>query len=395
MVFAIDDINREQTILPNISLGFLIYDTCLWTRKAIESSMRMLTGEQRPILNYQCRSQSPLTAVIGEESSTVSMAVARLLGIYRYPQVSYYSTSPLLNNKHEFPSFFRTIPSDDSQAIGMAKLVEHFGWTWVGILSNEDDYGRLGSQSLKEELLKYGICVAFHESLPTDPSSIKNTRIVETILLHYMKTVRFKNKMGEEIYFDRHGSPPAAYDIINWHREAGNVIRYAKVSYFSTSPLLDNKYEFPSFFRTIPSDDSQAQGLAQLVVHFGWTWVGIVSNEDDYGRLGSQSLKEQLLKYGVCFAFHESIPIEPSIIKINLIVKTIGVRFKNRMGEEIFFDKYGSPPAAYDIVNWQHEPDGIIRYVKVGSFEKREPRGQELNVNKSALWWTKQGKEVQ
>ncbi|XP_078524882.1 extracellular calcium-sensing receptor-like [Lissotriton helveticus] len=170
MVFAIDEINREQTILPNISLGFLIYDTCLWARKAIESSMRMMTGEERAILNYQCRKQSPLTAVIGEESSTVSMAVARLLGLYRYPQVSYYSTSPLLNNKHEFPSFFRTIPSDDSQAQ----------------------------------------------------------------LLHYMKTVHFKNKMGEEIYFDRHGSPPAAYDIINWHRESGNVIRYVKVGTFDT-----------------------------------------------------------------------------------------------------------------------------------------------------------------
>ncbi|KAJ1080444.1 hypothetical protein NDU88_000644 [Pleurodeles waltl] len=170
MVFAIDEINREQTILPNLTLGIQIYDTCSSDKKAIEGTRQMLTGEGRPTLNYRCKSPSPLTAIIGESSSTISMSIARLLGLYRCPQISYDSTSPLLNNKNEFPSFFRTIPSDDSQAQ----------------------------------------------------------------LFHYMKGLRFKNKMGEEIIFDEYGNPPAAYDIINWQRKHDGTIHYVTVGSFDT-----------------------------------------------------------------------------------------------------------------------------------------------------------------
>ncbi|XP_043935128.1 extracellular calcium-sensing receptor-like [Protopterus annectens] len=34
-------------------------------------------------------------------------------------------------------------------------------------------------------------------------------------LLHYLKTVHFKNTGGEQIFFDANGDPPASYDIIN------------------------------------------------------------------------------------------------------------------------------------------------------------------------------------
>ncbi|XP_078527030.1 vomeronasal type-2 receptor 26-like [Lissotriton helveticus] len=175
MAFAIDEINREQTILPNLTLGMQVFDSCSSHKKAIEGTLQMLTGQGRPTLNYRCKSHSPLTAIIGESSSTISMSIARLLGLYRYPQISYDSTSPLLSNKYEFPSFFRTIPSDDSLAQGLAKL-----------------------------------------------------------LFHYMKGLRFKNKMGEEIFFDEYGNPPAAYDIINWQRGPNGTIHYESVGSFDT-----------------------------------------------------------------------------------------------------------------------------------------------------------------
>ncbi|XP_078524883.1 vomeronasal type-2 receptor 26-like [Lissotriton helveticus] len=172
MVFAVNEINQDPSILPNTTLGLHVYDTCLITRIAIEGCLPMLTGQERAILNYQCNRRSPITAIIGELSSTVSMSIATLLGLYRYPQVSHYSTSPLLNNKAEFPSFFRTIPSDDSQAQGL--------------------------------------------------------------LLHYMKKVHFKNKMEEEIFFDRYGNPPAIYDVINWQPGHDGSIHFVKVGTFDT-----------------------------------------------------------------------------------------------------------------------------------------------------------------
>ncbi|XP_069072141.1 extracellular calcium-sensing receptor-like [Pleurodeles waltl] len=391
MVFAIDDINREQTILPNISLGFLIYDTCLWTRKAIESSMRMLTGEQRPILNYQCRSQSPLTAVIGEESSTVSMAVARLLGIYRYPQVSYYSTSPLLNNKHEFPSFFRTIPSDDSQAIGMAKLVEHFGWTWVGILSNEDDYG------------------SFHLLPVMRALSIQNITGKVWIASDGWSTAsnfpnnEFANIMTDTIGFTVHGGAIPGFEEFLLKLHPSNYPKDTFVRSF-WEQAMGCKWSTPGSNQTLKSgqftEDTPACTGDEKLLKF----KNKHQNEPDI-RIFSVVYNAV---YAVAYALKNMLSCAPghgpftfkTCAKLKdfkpwqLLHYMKTVRFKNKMGEEIYFDRHGSPPAAYDIINWHREAGNVIRYAKVGTFDTRTPRGQELYVNESASTWIKQGRET-
>ncbi|KAJ1080359.1 hypothetical protein NDU88_000578 [Pleurodeles waltl] len=75
------------------------------------------------------------------------------------------------------------------QAYGLARLVNHFGWTWVGILSQEGDYGRLSSQIFKEEIVKAGVCVAFSEIIPAINSKIKIDQIVEVITRSSAKVI--------------------------------------------------------------------------------------------------------------------------------------------------------------------------------------------------------------
>ncbi|XP_029437606.1 vomeronasal type-2 receptor 26-like [Rhinatrema bivittatum] len=87
MVFSIKEINQDQTLLPNISLGFKIYDTCFSITRALEGSVWILTGQEKFIFNYDCQNQASLAAIIGEASSSSSMTMARVLGLYRYPQV--------------------------------------------------------------------------------------------------------------------------------------------------------------------------------------------------------------------------------------------------------------------------------------------------------------------
>lgn len=48
-------------------------------------------------------------------------------------------------------------------------------------------------------------------------------------------------------------------------------------------------------------------GLAQLVLHFGWTWIGLVATDNDYGQQGIQMIKRDILKAGACVAFTENI----------------------------------------------------------------------------------------
>lgn len=48
--------------------------------------------------------------------------------------------------------------------------------------------------------------------------------------------------------------------------------------------------------------------MAQLVLHFGWTWVGTLAANDDYGKYGIKSFKEQVEEAGVCISFSETLP---------------------------------------------------------------------------------------
>lgn len=78
-----------------------------------------------------------------------------------------------------------------------------------------------------------------------------------------------------------------------------------QISYSSTSVLLSDKTVYPSFFRTIPSDTYQAQALADLLKHFGWTYVSIVASDNAYGRAGVDSLRTELKKREICIALEE------------------------------------------------------------------------------------------
>lgn len=80
------------------------------------------------------------------------------------------------------------------------------------------------------------------------------------------------------------------------------------MSYLASCECLSDKRRYPLFFRTMTSDAAQAQAMAELLRLMGWTWVGLVSADDDFGRSGIQMLIDALRGTEVCVAYHEVIP---------------------------------------------------------------------------------------
>ncbi|KAF3848000.1 hypothetical protein F7725_021028, partial [Dissostichus mawsoni] len=166
MLFAINEINGRTELLPNTDLGYVIYDSCFTISKAVEGTLTYLTGQDEAVPNYRCGSGAPLAALVGAGGSDLSIATARILGLYHFPQVSYSSTCSALENKFQFPTFLRTIPNDKHQSTAIAQLVLRFGWTWVGTIAADDDYGKYAIKDFKEQVEGAGVCISFSEVLP-------------------------------------------------------------------------------------------------------------------------------------------------------------------------------------------------------------------------------------
>lgn len=72
--------------------------------------------------------------------------------------------------------------------------------------------------------------------------------------------------------------------------------------------MLSNKFLYPSFLRTIPSDKNQVAAMIQLLIRFNWTWVAILGSDNAYGLQGMRSLSEQAPHHGICIAYQGVIP---------------------------------------------------------------------------------------
>ncbi|KAI1893883.1 hypothetical protein AGOR_G00128240 [Albula goreensis] len=71
-------------------------------------------------------------------------------------------------------------------------------------------------------------------------------------------------------------------------------------------PTFKRLPEGPKCKKTIPSDYYQSRALAQLVKHFGWTWVGAVRSDNDYGNNGMATFVQAAQEEGVCIEYAEA-----------------------------------------------------------------------------------------
>lgn len=63
----------------------------------------------------------------------------------------------------------------------MAKLVKHFGWTWVGAVRSDNDYGNNGLATFITAASQVGVCIEYSEAISrTDPNE-QVARVVRVI----------------------------------------------------------------------------------------------------------------------------------------------------------------------------------------------------------------------
>ncbi|XP_015266906.1 PREDICTED: vomeronasal type-2 receptor 26-like [Gekko japonicus] len=196
LVFAVYEINNNPKILPNLTLGFHILDNYSKAKMAYRATLDLLFKSHRFVPNYQCGSKKKLIGVTGGLDLDTSTHMADVLGLYKIPQISYGSFESTTNYKTYFPSFYRMVPNEALQYVGIVQLLLHFRWKWVGLITTDGQAGERFLQVLEPMLSKNGICSAFTERAPTKIHADKATEILQNF---YTNSSSFLESEGNAI----------------------------------------------------------------------------------------------------------------------------------------------------------------------------------------------------
>ncbi|XP_041441603.1 extracellular calcium-sensing receptor [Xenopus laevis] len=435
LIFAVEEINANPELLPNVTLGFQVIDSCNNLRPTAQGTLSMLSGGKEIIPNFNCQKEATLAGIIGDTGSTRSILMAHILGLYHYPQISYFATNPKLSDRNLFPSFFRTIPSDVFQMRGLAELIRYFGWTWVGLLANDNDYGQYGLQMVKQEIINGDACVAFSENILTARSNRNAPHLVQVIKESTAKVVVVITTDSDFLI--------VAEELLR-QNVTGNI--WVASEAWSTTDLLSSERFQPILLGTIgfaiyrgqmqkftkylsdlqPSDhlyDGFMRELWELVFSCKWpshenvtidnvTMKTCIENEKLESILTEEDYRVSLNVYTATYAiawalqsllnciagygpFHGGDCANISSFRPWHLLQYIkNVNFKTQDGRHIFFDAKGNPPPVYDIVNWHQSIRGTLEPVTIGRYDLNAPSGKILTIENAEVIWINSNTQV-
>uniref|UniRef100_A0A8D3BRJ6 Olfactory receptor C family, u1 n=1 Tax=Scophthalmus maximus TaxID=52904 RepID=A0A8D3BRJ6_SCOMX len=445
MVFAVEEINRDSSLLPGVTLGYRIIDSCdnvHTSLQALYPLIKRINGSTQSETLPSCLASSPVPAVIGLASSSPTRAVAHTLGAFNIPLVSYFATCTCLTDKHMYPSFLRTVPSDLFQVRGLVQLVTFLGWLWVGTIGTTDDYSHYGIQAFSKQFRLQGGCVAFHLTIPESPTEAeiqdmadglqsstaqvvvvfategqllgllvelaeRNVTAIQWVASEAWVTASLLTSPGfhpllegtlgfsfpgvtipglKEFLLNIHPSPKEGMEFVNmfWEELFGCRLQFGGDKYKKNEPhSLNNSGSTDEKPVCTGSEDLR-------YTNSSYTDVSLV-------RISYNVYKAV---YAIAHALHNLLNCDSAGLNKDMCEKHKSfaprqlldhlktVNFTNQFEEKVYFDANGEPVPLYDIINWQKNSMGEIRFVKVGSYDGSAPLGRQLQIQRSSIVWT-------
>ncbi|XP_032075847.1 metabotropic glutamate receptor 5 isoform X3 [Thamnophis elegans] len=420
MLHTLDRINQNQTLLPNITLGCEIRDSCWHSAVALEQSIEfirdsLISAEEEEGL-MKCvdgstslyRSKKPIVGVIGPGSSSVAIQVQNLLQLFNIPQIAYSATSMDLSDKTLFKYFMRVVPSDAQQARAMVDIVKRYNWTYVSAVHTEGNYGESGMEAFKDMSGKEGICIAHSYKIYSNAGEQSFDRLLEKLRSHLPKarvvacfcegmTVRgllmAMRRLGLASEFLLLGSDGWAdrYDVTDgYQREAAGGITIKLQSpgvkwfddyYLKLQPETNQRnpwfqefwqHRFQCRLKGSPQENPKfnktcISNLTLGTQHVQDSKMGFVINAIYSMAYGLHNMQTTLCPgyAGLCDAMK---PIDGR----KLLDSLMKSNFTGVSGDMISFDENGDSPGRYEIMNFKKMKKDQYDYIIVGSWDNGE-----------------------
>ncbi|NP_001093002.1 vomeronasal 2 receptor 506 [Monodelphis domestica] len=424
VVFAIEEINRDPNLLPNISLGFHLYNTYHSDEKTLESSLQWLSGGPQLIPNYSCRNPDKFMAVIGGVTSALSVQMGTLLDLYKFPQISYGPFDSILSDKVQFPSLYQMAPKDSSLHLGVIHLILYFKWNWIGLIVTDDMRGEKFLWEMREEMAKNGVCMSFTEKIPVSER---------------------RHMASEEDFMPRITMSATKVFVIHGDTDSLMILRHSQIPALATQkvwiatshwditmrPVFHHSYNFngtlifsylnsevpgfKTFLKTVKpskySDDILLKGF----------WLSAFACPDEQGNqeqeICSPNASLEMLPlmyfdmtmsglsytiyntiYAVAWALHEMFMRKSAerpmggeeylglhSWQFHTFLKN--TQFNNTAGDQVSVDENRNSEAQYAIMNYVIFPNDTESLVEVGQFTPKAPFGQDFTICEDAIVW--------
>ncbi|XP_018555881.1 LOW QUALITY PROTEIN: extracellular calcium-sensing receptor-like [Lates calcarifer] len=443
MAFAIDEINRNSNLLPNVTLGYSLYDNCNQLGVAFRAALSLVNGqEEQIILHKNCVGTPPVLGIVGDSSSTRSIAISTVLGLYRVSMVSYFATCSCLSDRQKFPSFFRTIPSDAFQVRAIIQILKHFGWTWTGLLVCDDDYGLHAARIFQSDLgPSAGGCLAYLEVLPWGDNPAELKKIVDVmkkstarVVIVFAYQSHMINLMEQVVRQNVTGLQWIASEA--WTTFA--VLQTPRLMPYlgGTLGIAIRRGEIPGlrdFLLQIGPDLHHNNSYENRMVNQFWEhtfqcrfapppagWVeaggALCTGQEDLESVETEFLDVSNLRpeynvykavYALAYALDNMLQCEPGrgpfsgnscgnlqrLEPWQLVYYLEKVNFTTSFGDQVSFDENGDVLPIYDIMNWQWLPDGRTEVQTVGEVKKSAFKGEELTLDEDRIFWNFESKK--
>uniref|UniRef100_A0A8C4ZN80 Olfactory receptor C family, w1 n=1 Tax=Gadus morhua TaxID=8049 RepID=A0A8C4ZN80_GADMO len=405
MIFAIEEINREGKLLPNVTLGYKIYDSCSTPYQALKAAMELMGTEQdsevEMVDNHMCHGTVPV--VIGDGGSTQSLVVARFLGAFNVPQVSYFSSCACLSNKMEYPAFLRTMPSDLFQvrASIWSDILTGHGWVVRQSLTMRDAMAAIVSR-----IRSSGALVVLVFAVEQDAAALFDEALRQGLSgIHWLASEAWSTASVL--------STPKKYQHI-LQGTIGLALRRAQIPglqdfllrlHPSNSDASENPFLIPFWEevfgcrlgeRTLMENENYKppcsgtedlksikniyNDVSQLRISYNvYKAVYAIAHAIKAMKSCNDGAGPFLLQ-----ACSEATNIQPW----QLLHYLKEVEYTNQFGDETMFDQNGDPVAMYDLVNWQLGSNGEMQFITIGMFDGTAPAGRKkLQLQDNNILW--------
>ncbi|XP_066486353.1 vomeronasal type-2 receptor 26-like [Tiliqua scincoides] len=451
LVFAVKEINENAKILPNITLGFNIYDSHLNARWTYQSALQLISPKNKPFPNYNCDLQDSLVALIEGLYSEISYEIPSIFNAYRIPQFL-YASAPIIKDETQFLTTYQMTPNESHQYKGILQLLLHFKWTWIAFFAADAANLEWFKKFMFPMFSQSGICFSFMDSFTnlgylSDRGRywIWQQEIFDKIMDTTANVLVFngdtrsmfvlRNLLDIPAYF--HTAQKAKGKV--WIFTAQMVFKWYSGPRACDIEILQGALSIGMHTRELPGfrqfllDRNPYRNKEDGFIRDFWTDVfgcafpeslprsegkDVCTGEERLESLPAHYFPRSVTGhsysiynavYAVAHALHVMYSstsesrakmegrrgriLDHHPWKLHHFLKHVS--FNNSAGDMVSFHQNGELIGASDVINWVTFPNQSFFRVKVGKMDPQVPSNECLTVNEDAIAWHRSFNQVQ